>query len=304
MQLIEHQEAQALAVADHLAIELVLPGHQQLEHHEVGQQDVGRVVGDASALLAVLLTRVTLERDGLVALDVRYELVEFLELAVCQRVHRVDDDRPCAARGALPLLGEHRAHDRDEEAERLARARACRDDVALALRGEDDGLLLVLVEGERRSVGAEDVGGARVEGAVRDERLEVQPALVARVDLKERVRPEAPLRVDRLDLRADVLREDRRERRSELPVLADDRVAQREDVHAFAAHEHPLLALGVFFEAGFSSTADQGSVISNCSMSARLPMRRYPREGASGRAGAGRTGAVWHLHRWRPEHRP
>jgi hypothetical protein len=43
VQLVEHEEAQPRAVADHLAIELVLPGHQQLEHHEVGEQDVGRV---------------------------------------------------------------------------------------------------------------------------------------------------------------------------------------------------------------------------------------------------------------------
>ena len=124
---------------------------------------------------------------------------------------------------ALPRFSASTAlHDRDEEAERLARASARRDDVALALRSECDGLLLMLVEGQRGTVGPEDLGGPRVERAARDERLDVRPALVARVDLDERVGPEASLRVDRLDLRTDVVRMDRRERGGELPVLADD----------------------------------------------------------------------------------
>jgi hypothetical protein len=53
------------------------------------------------------------------------------------------------------------ADDRDEEAERLARAGARRDDVALALRGERDRLLLVLVEGERRALDLEDLCAVR-----------------------------------------------------------------------------------------------------------------------------------------------
>ena len=49
VQLVEHEEPQTRAVADDLAIELVLTGHQELEHHEVGEQDVGRVLGDLDA---------------------------------------------------------------------------------------------------------------------------------------------------------------------------------------------------------------------------------------------------------------
>jgi hypothetical protein len=134
VQLVEYQEPEPDAVADDLPIQLVLTGHQELKHHEVRQQNVGRVIRDAPTLLVVLLPGVAGEGDGAIALDVRDELVELLELAVGQRVHRVDDDGARAPRRAPSLLGEYRAHDRDEEAERLAGARARRHHVALALR--------------------------------------------------------------------------------------------------------------------------------------------------------------------------
>jgi hypothetical protein len=61
VELVEHEEAQARAVADDLAVDLVLPRHEQLEHHEVGEQDVWRVVGDALAQLVALLPGVARE---------------------------------------------------------------------------------------------------------------------------------------------------------------------------------------------------------------------------------------------------
>lgn len=60
VQFIQHQEPKTGAVADDVAIESLLPGHQELEHHEVCLQDVRRVVGDPPALHAVLLARVAL----------------------------------------------------------------------------------------------------------------------------------------------------------------------------------------------------------------------------------------------------
>ena len=64
---------------------------------------------------------------------------------------------------------------------------------ALALCGERDRLLLVLVEGQRLTVRAEDVGAARMENAIRNQGADVRRALVARVDLDERFGPVAVL---------------------------------------------------------------------------------------------------------------
>jgi len=117
VQLVEDEEAQASTVADDPAVDLVLPGHQQLEHHEVGEQDVRRSVCDLLSLLAILLPCVARDADRPLTAYVREELVELLELTVGQRVHRIDDDRagPSLAAGRSP--GEHSVDDRNEEAE-------------------------------------------------------------------------------------------------------------------------------------------------------------------------------------------
>ena len=46
VQLVEDEEAQILAVADDPAVDLLLPRHEELEHHEVGEEDVRGVVRD------------------------------------------------------------------------------------------------------------------------------------------------------------------------------------------------------------------------------------------------------------------
>jgi hypothetical protein len=38
MELVEDKEVEAATVRDHLPIELGLTGHQELEHHEVGEE--------------------------------------------------------------------------------------------------------------------------------------------------------------------------------------------------------------------------------------------------------------------------
>src|SRR5262249_42086647 len=151
-------------------------------------------------------------------------LLQLLELAVGEGVHRVDHDRPGAPGWIRALGGEDGAHDRDEEAKRLSGAGPRRDDEAFAVFGDGDRLFLVLVERQRSTIRAEDVGGAGVEGATGDEGGEALPRLVARVDLDEWIWPEAPGRVDGLDLRPDVVGEDGGERCREASVLADDRV--------------------------------------------------------------------------------
>jgi hypothetical protein len=92
VQLVEHQELQALRRLDDGALHR--PREDQLQHHIVGEQDVWRVLEDAPALLLALLAGVRGEgdRSPAVGVAVAEELAEFVELAVGQGVHRVDDE--------------------------------------------------------------------------------------------------------------------------------------------------------------------------------------------------------------------
>ena len=226
VQLVQDQEAQALAVANDLAVELLLPRHQELQHHEVGEKDVRGLACNPLPLALVVLPRVAVERDRTLSRYLVDELGQLVHLGVGERVHRVDDDGVRAPlRARAPCL-QHVADDGDEEAERLSGPRAGRHDEALALCGEGDGLLLVLVEGQRLAVCTEDAAAAKVQDAARNQGPDVRRAFVARVDLDERLGPVAVLGVDGLNLLADVRSVDRRERRREALVLVDDAVAE------------------------------------------------------------------------------
>ena len=235
VELVQDEEPKASAVADDPAVDLLLPRHEELEHHEVGEEDVRRLVGNPLPLVLVLLSGVAGERDRPVSRHLADELVELLHLGVGERVHRVDHDGAGARFRVRPPCDQHVTDDGDEEAERLPGPRAGRHHEALARCGERDGLLLVLVERQRPTLRAEDVGTAGIEHAVRSQGGDVRSALVARVDLDERLGPIALLGVDGLDLLADVLSVDRRERRREALVLADDAVAESKDVESWCA---------------------------------------------------------------------
>jgi hypothetical protein len=95
VQLVQHEEVQAGGHPDE-ALAVLGPGEHQLQHHVVGEQDVRRVVPDRPAARVVLLAGVAGEGDRLPTrpVAVAQELLQLLDLAVGQRVHRVDDDRP------------------------------------------------------------------------------------------------------------------------------------------------------------------------------------------------------------------
>ena len=59
VQLVEHEEPKILGLGNELA--LVGSGEDQLQHHVVREQDVGRVGDDPLAFLVLLLPRVPLE---------------------------------------------------------------------------------------------------------------------------------------------------------------------------------------------------------------------------------------------------
>ena len=136
----------------------------------------------------------------------------------------------CVRRWVVWPRGQHVADDGNEETERLPGSRPGRHHEALALGGERDRLLLVLVEDQRLIVRAEDVGTIGMQDAVCNQRADVRRALVAGVDLDQRLGPVAILRVDRLNLLADVRSVNRSEQGSEAPVLLDHAVAERKDV--------------------------------------------------------------------------
>ena len=230
MQLVQHEEAQPRTVADDAAIDILLPRHEEFQHHEVGEQDVRRVVRNALPLVHVLLAGVAGEGDRSISGHLTDELGEFVHLRVRERVHRVDDDGVRSSLGGCAARLQDVVDDGDEEAERLPGSRAGRHHEALTLGGQRDRLLLVLVEGQGLAVRAEDVRAAWVQDIVRDQGADVRRAPVARIDLDERLRPVALFGVDALDLLADVPSVDGRERRREALVLADDVIAEGEHV--------------------------------------------------------------------------
>ena len=77
----------------HLAIHIVETSEDVLQHHEVGEQDVWRVVGDGIALGIGFLPGVAGDREGpLIRGIAMQEFVQLFQLAVGQGIHRIDDD--------------------------------------------------------------------------------------------------------------------------------------------------------------------------------------------------------------------
>ena len=63
VQLVKHQELQSLGVADDFLIEWILPGQDVLEHHIVGEQDVGGIILDLLPLFIAFLTCISRKSD-------------------------------------------------------------------------------------------------------------------------------------------------------------------------------------------------------------------------------------------------
>src|SRR5690606_15081984 len=124
------------------------PGEQVLQHHVVGEQDVRLAGEDPVPLLLALLAGVTVEGDRALVLGQPplQEAAQLVELAVGERVHRVDDDRLDPARGGVP---EDRVDDRQDVAEALAGSGPRTQHVAAAVPGGRYGLSLWPVDDSR-----------------------------------------------------------------------------------------------------------------------------------------------------------
>ena len=115
VQLVEHQEAQRTESPHEVPIPVT--GEDQLQHHVVGEQDVGRVALDTLPRLVVVLARVPLE--GHRTVDPRpmvQEFGELLHLAVGQGIHRVHNDRLHAR---TRTRAKHMIDDRDDVGQAL-----------------------------------------------------------------------------------------------------------------------------------------------------------------------------------------
>jgi hypothetical protein len=138
-------------------------------------------------------------------------------------------------RSSPAARADRRINDRCEEAERLARTGAGRNHEALSRHRFRDGLRLMPIKGDRLPVDPKDASHVGMQQSVRNQRLDRRPPLVMRIDADQRFRPEAPTRVDRIDLISDVTSADLCERASKTRVIRDDGSIEIKDIHEVLA---------------------------------------------------------------------
>jgi hypothetical protein len=152
MQFVENEEFQA-AEQRQQPPALLGTGEHQFQHDEVGQQDVRL---DALQNLVPALLRLLPGVEGMSHLagasrsSCVQVALQLLDLAVGQRIHRVDDDRSGLLRLRVP---QHVIHDGHDVTHALTRPGAGRQNVALALLGEIDSVPLVPMKEQRSALG-------------------------------------------------------------------------------------------------------------------------------------------------------
>jgi len=147
---------------------------------------------------------------------------QLFQLAVGERIHRVDDNRPRARRFAGYSGFDRRVDDGNEQAERFARARPRRDNEALPRRRPSNRLGLMPVERHGLPVDTENAPGVRVDRRFANECVDRDISLEIRVQADERLRPELARRIDRLDLCPDIGGADLREGSRETRVVVHE----------------------------------------------------------------------------------
>jgi len=233
MQFVEHDELEPAGVVDDLGVQGVLPRKQQLGHHEVRKQDIRRIVSDPLPLFLALLTRVApyhrlqlFRQPGL-----GNKLLDFLDLAVCQCVHWVDDDCARLAR-STGFSGAHDGVDhRDEETKRFPGARSRRHHIALTGACFGDGLSLMPVESYGSSADPEYLGSCLVQIPRRHEVVNRWARQKSRVQRKKGIRPEAPFIILTIDLACDVICSDSAEGARKARVGVDEIVIEFKSFH-------------------------------------------------------------------------
>ena len=165
MQFVEDDELKTVGVLDDLRIQCILPGQEKLGHHEIGQQDIRRMRGNLLPGFPGILPGVSPDNRPERRRNVRLldEPLDFLELTIGERVHRIHDDRACPGGLAGFARPDDCIDDRDEETEGLSRAGARGDDETVAGTGLGDGLALVPVKQQRFRSESEHAGRFRAQ---------------------------------------------------------------------------------------------------------------------------------------------
>jgi hypothetical protein len=234
VELVEDQESQPGGGLDKLLVGEA--GEQQLEHHVVGEQDVWRLGLDLFAPLRAVLAGIAREADGAAAAGkaVVEELLELLQLAVGEGIHRIDDD---AVDAPGRCAAKHRVDDRYDVGEALAGAGAGGDDVVAALAGGANRRGLMAMQPQwgtrigRMFLTAEDPAALVIQNAVANEVVDPAAGLERRVERKVGLGPQQPGIERRLDHGADVGGTDRLEAADELAIAADQPLPELERVH-------------------------------------------------------------------------
>ncbi len=225
VQLVEHKERRLFGgQADQRA--LVGPQQHVLEHHVVGQQNVGWIVQDRLALFVFILAGVPVEADGAVGPVALPEPPERVKLAVHQGVHRVDDDSADGV--ARRLIAHDCVDDGDEIGEALARAGAGGDDVGVAPAPDAERLFLMVVQSEAGTKEPRCVVGDQPLPREFGQRGAGQKG---RVELQHGVWPELAFLQTLSYEGGDTVVGDVDEAFKVLAVLVDDPLAERKDVH-------------------------------------------------------------------------
>ena len=235
VQFVQDNELKPPAILQNLLVELVLPSHEQFEHHEVCEQNIGGAVADLLTILARFLSGVASKTDRSI---VAKKLPKLLSLAVGERIHGVNDNRSRSHGGITPFGFQNCVDDGNEEAERLARTGARRHYVAFARKCDLDRLSLMPMQLQRR-IGVVRYPIRRTEYGRRfgtdpglpDKLTETPAARVVRIDLDQRRWPEASAAISLINLFPDFRRPNGDEGSRESFVLANQRSAQVEDVH-------------------------------------------------------------------------
>ena len=233
MQLVEDEELEVLRRLHDLVV-FLMARQDEVEHHVVGEEDVWRVLFDGRAFSRRLLSRVPLHGHEIGTVQ---KLPDLLELAVCEGVHRIDDYRPYAWGRIGFLLADDPVHYRDEEREGLPRSGSRRDDETFVARHHRECRRLMTVElnglGARRLfllAGLKYLRRLGLDIPLPRKLVNECAFAVVGVDLDERIWPEAPLVVCRLDFACDVRGSRRRETRRELLVVLDKPIPELENV--------------------------------------------------------------------------
>jgi hypothetical protein len=172
---------------------------------------------------------------------VAQELCQFVVLAVGQGVHRVDDDGLNAFAGAALQNEINNGHD---VCEALAGAGACRQHVIRPLLCDPSSIFLVrmephlLADAVRLLILAENVGALLVEQLLFDKVVNPRTWLKRRIELNQRLRPQHPFVQPLCYVGLNRLVVDIDEALNIAGVIADQLVAEIENIHVILESSH------------------------------------------------------------------